>query len=514
MILKLKKKIIFRILKSYKLFLKSDKKHNIHQIINEMMKKRIFIDKKNILDTYFFGELIDESDLIIKQYFFQTFIHENKIFSKFLLYFSEFEKWSFFILPSFALKIIKNKIDINFLTSQLLFKLYEIYKISKGIYFFIKVLIKSFIKIVFYKQKKNFHSSVYFADLVEKFLPSKKNGYDMVSSVLRNDNKKLDKVKVYSNCIKKSNINDVEYFDLFIIYDFKSLIKFFIKFVILLFVSFISLINGKWYISILFEEKLKKILIENMQIDKLPNKIYFNLTSFMYRPIWTYFKYEKKFDTAMIIFSDPYYNENTDDYFKLMSWPEYFVQSINTKKKLQNLLNYQFNSIICDYIGFNDTINEFNKKIDIIIFDDEPFREWHSVNLLRSEDHWNEKACLRYLNDLGDVFRGKNFNIAIKLKKKNLKKISKKYLNIFKKNNLNFLFIDPKFSAIEIIKKTSVVIAFPFSTTAHYGIKLSKNTIYYYPFKLKNKPWVDEGIKVIEEKHKLLEWVQKIEINK
>ena len=71
MILKLKKKIIFRILKSYKLFLKSDKKH---QIINEMMKKRIFIDKKNILDTYFFGELIDESDLIIKQYFFQTFI--------------------------------------------------------------------------------------------------------------------------------------------------------------------------------------------------------------------------------------------------------------------------------------------------------------------------------------------------------------------------------------------------------------------------------------------------------
>ena len=149
MILKLKKTIIFRILKSYKLFLKSDKNHNIHQIIKELMKKKIFINKKNILDTYFFGELIDESNLIIKQYFFHSFIYENKVFNKFVLYFFVFEKWSFFILPSFALRIIKNKIDINFLTSQLLFKLYEIYKISKGIYFFIKVVIKSFIKIIF-----------------------------------------------------------------------------------------------------------------------------------------------------------------------------------------------------------------------------------------------------------------------------------------------------------------------------------------------------------------------------
>ena len=95
MILKLKKIIIFRVLKSYKLFLKSDKNHNIHQIIKELMKKKIFINKKNILDTYFFGELIDESNLIIKQYFFQSLIYENKIFSKFLLYFFVFKSGLF-----------------------------------------------------------------------------------------------------------------------------------------------------------------------------------------------------------------------------------------------------------------------------------------------------------------------------------------------------------------------------------------------------------------------------------
>jgi polysaccharide biosynthesis PFTS motif protein len=148
----------------------------------------------------------------------------------------------------------------------------------------------------------------------------------------------------------------------------------------------------------------------------------------------------------------------------------------------------------------------------VIIFDDEPFRNWYSTSYLKYEDHWNEENCFDYLSDLIEVFSKKNFKIAIKLKKFNTKKTTKKYLKFINDNKFNLIFIDPKFSSIEIVRKVKLVISFPFSSTALLAKKQNIDSIYYFPLKLENKPLFDEDIKIIEGKKELLNYLHKIKI--
>ena len=389
----------------------------------------------------------------------------------------------------------------------MLFKIYQIFKIFKTICFFLLVIIKSLIK-----KKIILKNDVLFMNVVGKLLPSKDHGFDMVSSILRNDKK--EGYKVYSDfkdidlSIKKNHI------DLFYIKKFTNLLSFCSHFFVLLSISVLSLFNGKWYLSLLFEEALKKKIIDLTDKDYLPHKIYFNQTSFIYRPMWAYNRKETKFEIAMIMFGLNIYKNNVNQiFFKLMNWPEYFLWSINHKNILSQILNFPFKYKICDYIGFNDTKDFLDKKIDVIIFDDEPFRNWYSTSYLKYDDHWNEKNCLDYLKDLIEVFSKKNLKIAIKLKKFNTKKTTKKYLKFINDNKFNFIFIDPKFSSIEVIRKAKLVISFPFSSTALLAKKQNIDSIYYFPSILENKPLIDENIKIIEGKQELLKYFDKLKLS-
>ncbi len=468
------------------------------------MKLNKFTNKNNPLDKYFFGNLIDESNLIVKQFFFHNFIYENKIYNRFLLYFFYSSSLSFFILPRFSLEIINQKIKLNFILSLILFKIYQIFKIFKSIFFFLLVIVKSLTK-----KKMILKNDVLFVNVVRKLLPSKDHGFDMVSSILRNDEK--DNYKVHSDLKYNDESITIKRLDIFHVNKLTNLIRFFSHFFVLLIISVLSLFNGKWYLSLLFEEALKKKIIDLTDKDYLPEKIYFNQTSFIYRPMWSYNKNQIKFETAMIMFGLNIYKNNVNEiFFKLMNWPEYFLWSINHKNKLSQILDTPFKYKICDYIGFNDTKDFLKKEIDVIIFDDEPFRNWYNTSYLKYEDHWNEENCLNYLKDLIEVFSKKNLKIAIKLKKFNIKKTTKKYLKLINDNKFNLIFIDPKYSSIEIVRKVKLVISFPFSSTALLAKKQNIDTIYYFPLRLENKPLIDEDIKIIEGKKELLNYLDKI----
>ena len=133
---KFKNKIIFRILKSYKILVETSEKNKSYEILNNFILHNKYTNKNSILDKYFFGNLLEESNLIVKQYFFHTFIYENKIFNRFFLYFYHKKGLSFFVLPKFALSILNKNIKINFTLSLILLKIYQLIKIFKGIVFF------------------------------------------------------------------------------------------------------------------------------------------------------------------------------------------------------------------------------------------------------------------------------------------------------------------------------------------------------------------------------------------
>jgi polysaccharide biosynthesis PFTS motif protein len=507
MLRKIKQKIIRKVSKQYKNLVNSENNLLIVKILYDFKKENI--SSIDIWDSFFFKENIEKKNQIIKQYFFSHFIFENKIFSRSLLYFCNINKPGIFLLPVFALKVLKNNnVKINYLLSVIFFKLYELLKLLKSFFFFLKIIYKSIYQFLFSKNYIN--RGLYFFNTVEKILPSKKNGCDMITSIIRNENlNNINKKSIYSDCKKKyKNINDVDFFDIHILYDFRSTLIFFFQFLILFIYGILSFFSNKWYISFLLEEKIRQILINLANKKNLPSKIYFNQTSFIYRPMWTYENYKKKFEISMILYSSNYYDSEFYNFFlELMNWPEYFVSSRNYKSKLEQILNYKFNTVICDYIGWNDTDKILKKKFDITIFDDEPFRIWYQTTFLVFDDHRTEAMCTKFITDLLNTLKNKNLKISIKLKKNNLNKTPKKYLKLFN-NNKNFEFIDPSYPAHDLILSSRAVISFPFSSTACLAKKLNKPCVYYYPLKLNNKPWVDDGIKILQNQDQLTKWLE------
>jgi polysaccharide biosynthesis PFTS motif protein len=506
--LNLKKRIIVRILKNYKDF-KLYKKQNLFlEILNDFDKIN-HVNKNSRIDQFFFYHDIKIANLIIKQFFSHSFVYENKFFSRlFLLYNNMFS--AIFPLPLFALKSLKrNKIKINYLLSLTLFKFYQIYKITIGIKFAIQVILKSLL-LLRSSKRENLSNSVYFINIIEKFLPSKKNGSDLVSSILNNDTYKFSNSKIFCDCKKKTKANKIEFLDLFVLNSFVLILIYFYKFIGLFIFSLLSLITNKWYISILFEEKLKQSLIKLKNNNDLPKKIYFNQTSFIYRPLWTYLDKKKKFNVSMILFGANIYEESSAEvFFSTMTWPHYFVWSKNWEEKLKKILYFNFNVTVCDYIGFNDTKKKITEKFDVMIFDDEPFRDWYQSYLLRNNDHWNTPSCIKYINDLKKIFEEKNLVVAFKSKKFNKVKTPKKYFKLFD-NKQNFRILSPEYSAHDLINSSKLIISFPFSSTAILAKKLNKESVYYFPDKINNKPWINENIKIVEGYQQLKKYIDEM----
>ena len=243
-------------------------------------------------------------------------------------------------------------------------------------------------------------------------------------------------------------------------------------------------------------------------------KIYFNQTSFIYRPLWTYLDKKKEFDISMILFGANIYEKSSAEvFFSTMTWPHYFVWSKNWEKKLKKTLYFNFKVTVCDYIGFNDTKKKISEKFDVLIFDDEPFRDWYHSCLLRNNDHWNTLSCIKYINDLKKVFKEKNLVVALKLKKFNKVKTPKKYLKLFD-NKINFRILSPECSAHDIINSSKLIISFPFSSTAILAKKLNKESVYYFPDKMNNKPWIDEHIKIVEGYQQLQKYIDEMDFSK
>jgi len=119
------------------------------------------------------------------------------------------------------------------------------------------------------------------------------------------------------------------------------------------------------------------------------------------------------------------------------------------------------------------------------------------------------KALLQVKPDLKEIFKDKNLVVAIKCKKFNKIKTPKKYLKLFD-NKLNLRILSPEYSAWDIINSSKLIISFPYSSTAILAKKLKKQSIYYFPDKIINKPWVDENIKIIEGHYQLKKYINEM----
>lgn len=504
----LKKNYFLRkILKSNRYYKKAENNFFFDNLILDIINTNYF-KKYGILEHMFFKDINYDVNLIIKQYISAHLFFENKNFGKSILFFFGIKKSLVYFFPIQLIKNLKKNYKINIIASLFLFKFFEIKQFFKGFYFFFYIIFKSSIRI--FKKQNNKKRYLYFCNASEKMLPKRDNGFDMITSVIKNENLFLNDFDIFHDLkINKNKFYNVEYKDIFILDQFKKIILFFVSGLKLISISILGIFSKKWYFSILLTEVLKKKIVE-LNHEQLASKYFFNFTYYIYRPLWTYTA-ESYNSKISMIFQATNFDQNNitpKNYLCLMNWPEYYLFNESQKKYFQNKLNFKSKIKIQKYIDFNDGNKKLKKKYDLVIFDDPPYRELFSSIFLKNRDHWNIEGCYNFIKDIHDICKKLEIKACIKQKKKSDHMVSRKYTKFINQISQLIDLIDPDFSPREVIENSKLVISFPYSTTNSLAENLNKKNTFYYPGKLTNKWLFDDGKKVITDKKDLENWLK------
>jgi polysaccharide biosynthesis PFTS motif protein len=426
--------------------------------------------------------------------------------------------------------IINNNIPVNKNISIILWNLYLVSKILKGVILAIKCIfitncnrnkinqISQNYTFFFNLNKENIGASTSGNNNYNFANWYKKSTYfKNYSKTLFHDNKLL---KGSSDTVEYINspwlmINGVEMRFKLIIWIAKSLPK-----------VIWNLLLGRWYEALLFEEVFKSKVVSINNFFNYSGYFLFPFSNNIYRPLWTY-EVEKKGAKVICYFystySDVALSENHQSdtkKWKVMTWPSYLVwdkyQSLELKKRIDEKVQTK----IVGPIYFTDIDDEYINIIDksIIIFDISPSRSPASMGfsgydeLLSKYKNFNT----HFIRDICKVATKIGFNVYIKKKREIGKNSSKKYDYYIKKlcENDNINLIDKAdLSPVKFINSCYASISAPFTSTAVIAKHKNKNSIYYDPSMILNKNHSDaHEVPIISGIDELELWMKKINL--
>ena len=513
MLKKIKFKFIFNVCQAFKNLEKSGYKKKIEALKSQLLNVNISF-KSNFIDYLIKKNNVDKNQYL-KQYLFNTLIYENKYFSQIFL-FSINQKISFiYPLPDIWIDVFKdNGIPVNKILCKVTWKLFCIYNFLKSLVFFLLIISKSLPNLI---KTKSFKKYIFFDSVSLKMFPQAKiKKYDFFSWFILNFNLKLNENSYFTNnkLINYSNDNvKIKYKNIFLINNIKSLFLFFIVSIFIFpFIFFSNFFKNGFY-SLLSIELIKALSIKFQKKEFLAERYVFNMSNFIHRPLWTY-EAETKNSIIDIIFFATGINQTGDisycNPYSIISWSNYHLWDDVQKSFIENSIKGKIKSRNHGIINFNDTKNSLNQKFDIVIFDDRPVRLLHYSNFfMQGVDHWNEKSCCNFFEDILQTLGKKNISICLKKKKPYLKDDSKKYANIIKRYKGTLTVLTEDFSAIEVIENSKLIISFPYGTTAIIAKNMGKHSIYYYPSEISTNDLLTRKIPVLKNKKDLEIWVDK-----
>ncbi|MAV58745.1 MAG: hypothetical protein CMG07_02210 [Candidatus Marinimicrobia bacterium] len=298
-----------------------------------------------------------------------------------------------------------------------------------------------------------------------------------------------------------------------------SALNLFLLMIITFLIFFISLINifrNKVEFINFSEEILKYYILKLSNIKYLPKNIYFNNSSWKYKPLWTYIAEKKGINIVVYFYSlsELEYKNNFD--YKILQghnslcWNNYFSWNKEHSNYLKQISKVTPKIIEKKPFSLRDSdpsiLNNFDFSNTIAIFDAAPYKKIFSDTFaMYSSEYRCYENVLSFLRDIDYLSNKYNLKIIYKTKKSNKRQISKFFLNHLKKltDNPNFMLINDSISPKNYINKCLCSISYPFTSTAHFNEDKSKS-IYYDPT---GNIYLDDigahGINIINDKNKL-----------
>lgn len=499
-------------------------KYFIEKLVSKISKSKFGKD----IRIHFFNEPNKIHELALKQKYITHFFSTMSLFNVFLLSSIGKKRKLVFPLPQEIINILqKENIKINEFKSFLFWKLLLLFIFIKSILKFISYFFSSFYyifckKFFFYKLQKEKKLDTFFYLLpLNAISKNKKNKFNFFNWYLSYKKLKIKDValnkQIYKN--KKLVKNKIKKIELFAkIQTFRSLLKFSINSIILIYKNFFELFSKKWanlYLSSEIIDYLYSIEIPATEIAK--NYVFTNSTIF-YKPLWTYAFEKKNSKIILVFYSSHTFNINEIKFkysylWSLATWNNYIFFDEHQKNFYKKISKVKFNYELCGIVPHCDNNFIVKKKYDVCIFDITPPRKYYYAKQILLDDFFTEEMVIKFIEDCCQVFESYNYKISIKTKRINQLMTSKKYLNFLKNlpnkfKNVEIIMTDV--SPIKLIKKSLIVVTFPFSTPAVIGKMMNKKSIFYYPKNSNhNISDLNRDIEYIYTKKMLEDWAKK-----
>jgi polysaccharide biosynthesis PFTS motif protein len=502
-------------------------------------KLNIFDDIKNTLSNTSLG-ISNRNYLNFENHFLKT--NEEKVVKQFVaqrfglnnlteaIIFSVGSNCSLtYPLPKPWLKQIeKFGFTINYFKSSLLWYLQIIKILLLTIFEYWKQIKNSF-----NFSKNEFKNYVFFDSLLINNLPLNNNSSSgIINWYLNWENRELD-IENIIHTVKndRNNVSDIKSVNILFKKSFLFPISNLYTFILVTFYfiriigkGFISLLLGRWWISLLSREIFLAQFYSITTVNNSAKEYLFHNSNWIYRPIWTYIAQDSGSKISFYFYSinsEKMKNKKGylkyNNYWNLITWNRFIVWNEYQSEFINRSISHQVEILIAGYISFQScSINNYilsNQKF-IAVFDVQPVRDLYYQKLGIETEYYVPEICNSFLNDIVSVLSSFNLLILFKRKRHIGKSLHWKYRKNLEKLNSNFLvFVDPDTDPEVIIEKASAVISMPFTSTAYIAKLKGKPSVFYDPQNIIFKDdRASHGISIISGRNELTEWISKLHI--
>jgi polysaccharide biosynthesis PFTS motif protein len=491
------------------------------------LKKDLFFQKIKIHNTFITSYIYSTKNGNVEYFLSQLFnlnLLNTEFNKKILLSLYNKKTFSHPLPFSYISMLVSKNIKINKINSFLKYTFY-IYKI-----FFASILYNiKIIKQILIDKKPNLskNKSIYFADLLPGCIPFYKdnNRYNIINwFIINNKNDDIYEIRHNINSSKefikdgftiKSEIPPSYYLQ-----KFDEKLKFLVWSIISFFYNFLCLISFKFSNVIVYNHAIQAKLYNLTNIQYLPAEIYFSISSFSLKPLWTYVVEEKNSKVINYTYASSFQGFKTKSgyidqeyFFENIKWNNIYLWSKDYSDYVISRVTKNVNVQLVNPIFYSDSnyIVEKSNTSYLGVFDVTPLETDVSYTYLPEIAYRNTENSIKFLNDIYEVALLNDYKLLWKRKRKFHPIHSKEYINFCLEfeNRKNVLVVDSEASAFKVIQHCKVCISMPFTSTAliaeHYKIK----SIYYDPTGLLflNDRGA-QGIKLIQNKNNLLNYLK------
>lgn len=480
----------------FKNFKKKNLNQNLFQIIKEELYQLNFY-KNNLIENFFFKK--ENCDKIVSQYLI-TEIYLKLLNKKII---QSFSKKIYLPMNSVIYDKLNKFISIHKLNSVLSFSFFVFKNLLLGIGYYFYKIFEYILKYTFFSS--NFQKDSYFISLkdpgcINEDIDGKKNILSWF-----NDYENDKESRFFHNVKSSKNTKKTIFLNSPInILEFRTFIIFiFIGFFFIL-LSIFHLLIFRWKMPLLSKEILSSVIIRNTSERYYFKNYFFNNTSWIFKPLWTYDVENKNSKVLLYFYSmnienikkDNNQENKNDQFWDICTWKNYLVWNEHHKQIVKNFLNLKNISIdIVGPIPYSDSIKNYdiiikNEKKKIALFDISPHREYLRLYFNTELEFYNYLTIKKFLLDILETNNDKvNFYFKIKRPTEDKLYFDRKYLKFIEKLNAkkNLSILPPQMSAFKIAELCDGAISLPFTSTAHIFKSKNKLSKYYDPISFFNK---------------------------